>query len=78
MPLFENRQDENGTMAPAKEIPVTFRCDEAFRDLFFAKAAEKDMSRSDFIRGSIQLYLALCDLDEDRLRAFKEFAVRFL
>jgi hypothetical protein len=60
-------------VSPPKEIPVTFRCDESFRDGFYATAAELDMSRSEFIRAAITLFQELAHADKDKLRGNVEF-----
>lgn len=50
--LFEDR---NGYMAPQKEINITFRCDEEFRDWLCRKAGRLDMDRSALIRAAVLL-----------------------
>ena len=51
--LFED-QDRNRDMAP-KQIPVTFKCDEQFRDWLGREAAMLDMSVSEVVRASLLL-----------------------
>ena len=49
--LFE---DKLTTMAP-KEIPVTFKCDDAFRDWLGREATALDMSLSEVVRAALIL-----------------------
>ena len=49
--LFEDRDK---TMA-LKEIPVTFKCDEQFRDWLGRKATKLDMSISETVRAALLL-----------------------
>ena len=49
--LFEDRDT---TMAP-KEIPVTFKCDDRFRDWLGREAAMLDMSVSEVVRAALLL-----------------------
>ena len=50
--LFEDR--ELTIMAP-KQIPVTFKCDEAFRDWLAREAAMLDLSVSEVVRAALLL-----------------------
>ena len=50
--LFEDREKE--TMA-LKEIPVTFKCDERFRDWLGRKATRLDLSVSETVRAALLL-----------------------
>ena len=51
--LFED-QDKT-IMAPQKEIPITFRCDEKFRDWLNRQAGDLDCSASELIRAAVLL-----------------------
>ena len=51
--LFEDREN----MAPAKEIFVTIRCDEQFRDFLGRESIALDMSLSELLRASVLLAL---------------------
>ena len=51
--LFEDRVNE--TMSAAKEINVSFRCDEAFRDWLYLEAGRMDLKVSEAIRAAVLL-----------------------
>ena len=52
--MFEDRNKE--TMA-LKEIPITFKCDDSFRDWLGRESAGLDMSVSEMIRAAVLLAL---------------------
>ena len=64
--LFEDRDK---TMA-LKEIPVTFKCDEQFRDWLGREATKLDMSISETVRAA--LLLAIPQMESIRGIARKE------
>jgi len=43
----------------AKEVLVTFRCNEHLADAILKAASERDMSKSEFIRTSTELFMLL-------------------
>ena len=50
--MFEDRNKE--TMA-LKEIPITFKCDDSFRDWLGRESAGLDMSVSEMVRAALLL-----------------------
>lgn len=51
--LFEDREDH--AVAAQKEISITLRVDEQTRDYIYARAGERDMSVSEYIRAAVLL-----------------------
>ena len=55
-------------MGGAKEDGETFRCDAKFKEELRAAAAERDVTKSEFIRAGVEILMAIPPMDKDSLR----------